>query len=168
MKKSKLKQLQATISDFTSLSTKDITLVRIADQPPEFKEECCNMPLCDTDARESLAIVGDSVRETVRFAVNTPTAHAGIVKGRVRGIFGVHGQTIWMLSDGYFKDHYPVQMHKIALGVVKAVKNTPELVVQNVTLPDSPNVRWLESLGFRFMSLKPDLLYFYMVGIKRK
>lgn len=162
------KKLSPTISDFTSLSTKDITLVRIADQPPEFKEECCNMPLCDTDAKESLVIVGDSVKETVRFAVNTPTAHAGIVKGRVRGIFGIHGNTIWMLSDGYFKDHYPVQMHKIARGVVKAIKNTPELVVQNVTLPDSPNVRWLESLGFMVMPLKPDLLYFCMTGTKRK
>lgn len=162
------KKLNPTISDFTSLSTKDITLVRIADQSPEFKEECCNMPLCDTDAKESLAIVGDSVWETVRFAVNTPTAHAGVVKGRVRGIFGIHGNTIWMLSDGYFKDHYPVQMHKIAMGVVKAIKNTPELVVQNVTLPDSPNVRWLESLGFMVMKLKPDLLYFCMTGIKRK
>lgn len=155
-----------TINDFTSLSTKDITLVRLADQSPEFRELCYAMPLCSVDEREACQLVGDTVRETVRFAVNTPTAHAGIVNGKVRGLFGIHGRIIWMLSDGYFKAHCPVQMHKIALGVIRTIRRMPSgYAVHNVIPADSPNIKWLQSLGFVFTaytSERPELLMFHM------
>lgn len=139
-------------SDLSFLSTRDIRIIPLAAHP-ELVEECLNLRLCESD-REEMEAAGEDVGKALRFSVLTPTAHAGIADGKVHGVFGIYQRIPWCLTDGWFKQHLPLQMHKVAKGLLNHFHQTDTPMLYNFVHSCSRSREWLKRLGFHITEVE--------------